>query len=259
LRVSTIGLAAVLWFCATSAPGAGEVDSYKILKLDGNNVRWHRVAGTPPVVSYSIATQQVDFPGARNCQKITSPDQLLASSALTIAAFRDEVAAAFAMWQAIADIRFREAASPSEADIVIGAQVDPIGHAFADVFYDAASPERLKPISKALVCLNPTKLWKIGFDGDLKTYDIRYTIAHEVGHAIGLDHPIGPGQIMGYRYEERFRQLQPGDVAGAVALYGVAQDNSVEVASEPPRGDQDVASRSSTEHGGTRAFTARPH
>ena len=25
---------------------------------------------------------------------------------------------------------------------------------------------------------------------------------------------------MGYRYEERFRALQPGDVKGAVTLYG---------------------------------------
>src|SRR5262249_5171112 len=105
-------------------------------------------------------------------------------------------------------------------DILIGAQVEPEGWAFADVFYDAHSPDEIKPISRSLVCLNPAKRWKIGFDGDLKTYDLRYTVTHEIGHAIVLDHPNGAGVIMGYRYEERFRELQPGDVQGAMALYG---------------------------------------
>jgi hypothetical protein len=58
------------------------------------------------------------------------------------------------------------------------------------------------------------------FRAGLKSYDLRYTIAHEIGHAIGLDHPAAGGQIMGYRYEEQFRDLQPGDIAGAVLLYG---------------------------------------
>ena len=88
-----------------------------------------------------------------------------------------------------------------------------------------SSTTRYRPTREAhfegrSICLNPTKRWKIGFDGDISTYDLRYTIAHEIGHAIGLDHPNGPGQIMGYRYEERFRQLQAGDVQGAMLIYG---------------------------------------
>lgn len=238
--------------------GAADAESYKILKLDGNNVRWQPVGGKAPTITYAIATQQMDFPGARNCQKVTAPDELLAASALTLSTFREEVAAAFAMWQAVADLHFREADSAAQADIVIGAQVDPTGHAFADVFYDAASRERLKPISKALVCLNPSKSWKIGFNGDLRTYDIRYTIAHEIGHAIGLDHPNGAGQIMGYRYEERFRQLQPGDVAGAVILYGGGRGDGVEVAGQAPDPEQTTAARGLAQSSGSRAFPTRP-
>jgi len=258
LKVSTFALAAGLVCSVIGAASAADAESYKILRLDGNNVRWQPVGGKPPVISYAIATQAMDFPGARNCQKLTAPDELLAASALTIATFRDEVAAAFTMWQAVADIHFREVESPAEADIVLGAQVDPTGHAFADVFYDAASHERLKPISKALVCLNPSKAWKIGFNGDLKTYDIRYTIAHEIGHAIGLDHPNGAGQIMGYRYEERFRQLQPGDVAGAVTLYGAVRADGVAVAAELTEPDQAAQARGSAKSSGSRAFPARP-
>ena len=51
-------------------------------------------------------------------------------------------------------------------------------------------------------------------------YDLRYTIAHEIGHAIGLDHPSAAGELMSYRYDERRQGLQPGDTKGVVLLYG---------------------------------------
>src|SRR5207249_3825120 len=158
---------------------------------------------------------------------------LLSTSQIAPETARAEIVAAFAMWEAVANISFHEAADPAKADILIGAQLEPEGWAFANVFYDTLSTEPVKPISRALICLNPEKRWKVGFDGDLRTYDVRYTIAHEIGHAIGLDHPSGAGQIMGYRYEETFRGLQAGDVAGAVLLYGRRQPDSAVASSEP--------------------------
>jgi hypothetical protein len=71
-----------------------------------------------------------------------------------------------------------------------------------------------------LICLDPTQPWKIGFGGNPEAYDIRYTLAHEIGHAIGLDHPGPTGELMSFSYGEGFRVLQPGDVAGAILLYG---------------------------------------
>ena len=124
------------------------------------------------------------------------------------------------MWEAVAGLRFRKANVTEPAHILIGAQLDPKGWAFADVFYDAVSSKPIKPISQALICLNPSRRWKVGFDGNFKVYDLRYTFLHEIGHAIGLDHPIVPDQIMSIRYEERFRELQPGDAVGANILYG---------------------------------------
>src|SRR5690606_1561780 len=57
-------------------------------------------------------------------------------------------------------------------------------------------------------------------DGNLDVYDLRYTIAHEIGHAIGLDHPGPAGQLMSYRYDEKQTGPQPGDINGAAMLYG---------------------------------------
>ena len=197
---------------------AGEGGAFKTLRLEGNAVRWQLAAhGRTFVVTYSVVAQDVAFAGARNCRKMTPLDGLLSSSRIAPAAARAEIAEAFAMWQAVAGIGFREAESPERADILIGAQAEPEGWAFADVFYDVMSPEPVKPISRALICLNPARQWKVGFDGDLQRYDLRYTLTHEIGHAIGLDHPVGAGQIMGYRYEERFRELQAGDIAGAIS------------------------------------------
>ena len=225
--------------CASLATPADaqDAEAFRVLKLEGHQVRWLlQVGGGPRVVTYRIVTEKVEFPAARNCRGLAPFDGLAAGSGLSPAAVKAEVAAALAMWEAAANIVFKEASDGGPADILIGAQIEPDGWAFADVFYEAGSSEAVKPITQALVCLNPVKPWKVGFDGDLRTYDLRYTLAHEIGHAIGLDHPAGGNQIMNYRYEERFRALQPGDVRGAVALYGAPSRVGIQVASGSPRG-----------------------
>jgi hypothetical protein len=241
-------LAGLCW----SVSNAASVD-FKILKLEGNNVHWQSQGdGRGPTVTYGVVGGAADFPLARNCRKLTDVEDLTARSKLSVTAFRAELAAAFDLWQAAANITFREVDS-AQADILIGAQAEPDGWAFADVFYDVHSPQEVKPISKALICLNPSKYWKIGFDGDLSIYDLRYTLAHEIGHAIGLDHPSGAGQIMGYRYDEKFRQLQDGDLQGIQQLYGERRVDTPQVASSP---QSQVDTRSAAMSSGTRAFTS---
>ena len=237
---------------------ADDAASFKTLRLEGNGVRWQLAAkGHSHALTYAVATADVEFAGARNCGKMTGLDGLLAASGIATERLRLEIAAAFAMWEAAANIDFREAGNAATADILIGAQLEPEGWAFANVFYDTLSSEPVKPISRALICLNPLKRWKIGFDGDLRTYDLRYTLAHEIGHTIGLDHPSGGGEIMGYRYEERFRALQPGDIAGAVLLYGKRRPDSIRAAASPWGHGRRPAGLYA-KRWGARAFTERP-
>ena len=134
--------------------------------------------------------------------------------------FVREVRAAFDMWERVAQIDFQETADRSKADILIGAQAEPRGRAFTNVARRDGDDDANGEIQQSLICLNPDVRWKIGFDGNLDVYDLRYTIAHEVGHAIGLDHPGRDGQLMAYRYAETSRELRAGDIKGAVEIYG---------------------------------------
>lgn len=194
---------------------------FRLLDLENQSVKWEtprqRVGAT---VTYAFATKLVTTEGARNCGQMLPPDKAYTPSGIAQGEFEREVAAAFRMWEDVADIKFRKIDDDDTADIVIGAQAVPVGRAFTNVELKPAGRLGQKVIARSLICLNPAQPWKVGFDGDLDVYDLRYTIAHEAGHAIGLDHPSPAGQLMSYKYDERHQGLQPGDIRGAALLYG---------------------------------------
>ena len=201
--------------------------AFRLLELGGQKARWAGPdAGRPVTIRYAFLTEPAQFPGAHHCDAMLPPEAALRPSGIDPSDFRREVRAAFSTWEAAANIRFVETPSVADAGILIGADAKARGRAFTNVALAdraAGAPATgVGAIRQSLICLNPQRPWKMGFDGNLDVYDLRFTMTHEIGHAIGLDHPSPEGQLMSFRYVEHARGLQPGDVAGAVALYGAS-------------------------------------
>ena len=214
--------------CAFGMAGAtiGSDGSFRLLKLDGYHVKWgENTLGAGATVSYAFVEVPMRFDGARNCRELVPMTDLATRNGISETTLHAETAAAFRAWEEAANITFIPADDPDQADILIGAQGQPIGRAYANVMYQPGSIDGVRAIGRALVCLNPEQRWKVGFDGDIEVYDMRYTLVHEIGHAIGLDHPGPSGQIMSFGYSENYSDLQPGDFYGVQLLYGVGMRN----------------------------------
>lgn len=225
-----------------------------LLEVDGHLLKWASQAPRAgAVVTYAVLNGPYALPHGRqilspdNCSSMHAFSDIVAASPGTSPqAAKEALRAAFAAWHAAANIAFSEVSDPSQANIVVGAQEVPTGRAFTNI--SLMSSHGYYPVQKALggpgpaadqgqaqgaggasgieqsyVCLNPSTRWKTGFDGDLEVYDLRHTFMHEIGHAIGLDHPGSTGAIMAYRYDERVRELQPSDIASVQRLYGPPQ------------------------------------
>src|SRR5262245_19968859 len=79
LRLPVIALLAGVLCCGMGRAAADDAASFKTLRLEGNWVRWQLPAkGHSHALTYAVATEDVEFAGARNCGKMTGLDGLLA-------------------------------------------------------------------------------------------------------------------------------------------------------------------------------------
>lgn len=247
-------VAVTLALASVAAPvEAAAKSKFRLLRLDGQIVKWGAPElGSPAHVTYAFVDGSVEDHKARNCKSMATLDGLARNSGLSVKAVEAQAEAAFKAWQLIAGITFSRAATPAQADILIGAQAKPRGYAFANVHTrqepDAArrglsageatgdrglnagrteKAERgrrgqpaVAEIERSAICLNPLHDWKVGRAGTFGAYDLLFTFTHEIGHAIGLDHYNRSGQIMHFKYTEEFAEPQGGDRLGLVKLYG---------------------------------------
>ncbi len=198
--------------------------------MNGHDVKWGTPAiGSGATLSYAVLDGHSEFSGTFNCRRIGGIGQVLATSQLTRRTFDRELSAAFAMWEAAANLHFLAVKRPASADILISAESVPEGVAYADVTLSSPNENGVALIKKGIVCLNPELRWTADELGkpeqtsanvDRTIYRLRYTLAHEIGHVLGLDHPGPAGQLMSFEYNANFDVLQTGDIAGIVALYG---------------------------------------
>ncbi|MEZ5329472.1 MAG: matrixin family metalloprotease [Verrucomicrobiales bacterium] len=142
------------------------------------------------------------------------------------AGYKAEIEAAFAAWSAVADITFVEVAdsgvpfnAPEPAgsgDIrIAGTLLDGAFGTLAHGYYPPANGTS----AAGDIHFDTADTWKIGFGGP--GFDIFQVAAHEIGHAIGLDHTGVPDSLMNPFYTESFSGLQADDIAGAVFIYGL--------------------------------------
>lgn len=221
--LALVALATAVLVSLSPAAAAGKtLVAYRHIQLNGHKLKWGApAAGSGAVVTYATLSSPLRFPSARNCRAMVPLTTLLETNGVAPETFEAELRAAFDLWSAAANIRFEPARSVESADILIGAQAEPLGRAFTNIEFDQGGPKGgVRTLTRSTICLSPAERWKIGFDGNLEVYDLRYTLLHEIGHAIGLDHPAIDSQLMDFRYSERFRVPQRGDVLGVVALYG---------------------------------------
>ena len=207
-----------------------------LLEAQGHTFRWGIQTQTQPqVITYAVLQTPFSVPGGRsvvspdNCGTMKPFDAILSASPLiNSTAAADALKSAFARWEGVANVKFVATLDPAAANIVVGASGHSTGRAFANISYQ--NDPSAQPVGKALgrvdelpasakftsvaqieqayVCLNPSARWKTSFDGNLTAYDLAYTFTHEIGHAIGLDHPGRTGSIMAYRYDETTSNLQ---------------------------------------------------
>lgn len=195
----------------------------------------------PPVFGTGAAVTFSYMPTGTSCAAEAAGCTITHMGGFLPAGYAAAVTSAFASWSAVADITFVEvpddgsafnAAAGAFGDIRLG------GHAF-DGPSGTLAHGFFPPVNGASAAgdihFDTAELWKIGFGGP--GFDIFQVLAHEIGHAIGLDHTAVPASLMNAFYTEAFSGPQADDIAGAVFIYGPAAS-----APPPPPGTPEPAS-----------------
>ncbi len=191
--------------------------------LGGVNNKWGSpTLGTGATISWSLT-------GSINCSSEGSALCSPLSSFMPLG-FQTEIDAAFSAWSNVANLTFVQVAdngvaagaAGANADIRIsGLPIDGSGSTLAYAYFPLLNSNSLT----GDMFFDTAETWDIGFAGS--GFSIFQVVAHELGHALGLDHTSVPGSLMNPFYTEAFSGPQADDIAGMQALYGRRVVNDV--------------------------------
>lgn len=182
--------------------------------------------GTGATISYSF------MPTGTSCaaESLGCTITALGDFGPAFSVWKTEVQAALAAWAAVADLTFIEvpdlgeafnAATQLSGDLRFGGHFfDGAGGTLAHGFY----PPNNGLSAAGDMHYDTGDCWEATMDGTADLcFDIFQVTAHEIGHALGLDHTAVPASLMNPFYTEAFSGPQADDIAGMRFIYGPAQ------------------------------------
>lgn len=191
------------------------------------------VFGTGAVVTWSL------MPSGATME----PGEGLSSalSSFMPAGFLAAIQAAFDAWSAVANLTFVQltevgvcnfqAAGCNQGDIrIAGTNLGGAGGTLAHGYY----PPSNGGLAAGDIHFDVNDGWDLVFDGTGDgAFSIFQVMAHELGHALGLDHTLVPASLMNAFYTEAFSGPQADDIAGMQFIYGPAPQDPGDPIPEP--------------------------
>lgn len=178
--------------------------------------------GTGATVTWSLMNTGTSCADEFAGCTITSLADFMPSGYLT------QVQAAFDAWAAVANLSFVFVAdngvafnaAGTNADIRLGGHVfDGASGTLAHGYY----PPNNGTSAAGDIHFDIAETWDLSFAGS--GIDIFQVTAHELGHALGLDHTAVANSLMNPFYVETFSGPQADDIAGMQFIYGPAVSN----------------------------------
>ena len=147
-----------------------------------------------------------------------------APSSLTQAAVQAALQTALDAWAAVADISFTRTSQPNQSDSIdfTFGTLDGPGGTLAEAYLpDDVNTSRIA----GDIQFDASEVWEVGNALGGAAMDLVLTAAHEIGHALGLEHSNLAGSIMAPAIspDEQFTGLDRSDEAAILELYAAAR------------------------------------